>query len=380
MRQTFRVVLTGGGSGGHVYPLIAIAEELQRLAAEYNFDLEIKYYGPSDEYNNLFAGLKIRTSNIVSGKLRRYFSVANIFDVPKFFVGLIQALFKIYWFMPDVVFSKGGTGALSVVLASRFYRIPIMIHESDATPGLNNLLSGRFAKRIAVTFESALAYFNPKKTAVTGTPVRRELTVDRVSKERAKEELGFNAGEPLTLILGGSLGSERINEFILANLENLVKETQILHQTGQANLRNVEKLSRAAMMNIPLRTEIKSRYLPVSYLMNEKLKNAFTAADLVISRAGSGTISEIAAFGVPAILIPLRESAGNHQRLNAYEYGKTGAAIVIEEENFLPGIFMNQVRAILKNPDVMEKMSQASIKFFKPDAARIIAEEILRIA
>lgn len=378
-RKTIKILFTGGGSGGHVYPLLAVAEELQGLANERKINLEFCYLGPKDEYSEILTANGFQVKNIVSGKLRRYFSLLNLLDIPKFFIGLVGAFWKVFWLMPEAIFSKGGTGALPVVLAGWFYRIPIIIHESDATPGLTNLISSRFATRIAVSFESALKYFNPKRTAWIGAPMRRELLADRPDKKLAKEDLGFDGNEPLTLIIGGSQGSERINEFILANLTALVKETQILHQTGRANYMEAEKLSRAAMTNVPLKTAAKSRYKATPYL-DKDLKSALTAADLVVARAGSGTISEIAAFAKPAVLIPLRESANDHQKINAYEFAKTGAAVVIEETNLLAGIFINQIKSILQNSELLNKMSLASGKFFKPGATEVIAEELLRIS
>ncbi len=372
------VVFTGGGSGGHVYPLLAVGEELRRLAMAGRINLDLQYLGPEDEYAEILrtAGFEIKT--LISGKLRRYFSFKNIFDIPKFFLGLIEAFFKIYWIMPDAIFSKGGTGALPVVLAGWFYGVPVMIHESDAQPGLTNLLSSRFSSRIAVSFERAAKYFNPKKTACVGTPVRKDL-LDQPNRDSAKEELGFDPKLPLTLILGGSQGSTRINEFILGNLDGLLKLTQVLHQTGQANLHEVERLSHAALTGLSLQEAVKSRYKPVAYLDKSTLVRALSAADLVIARSGSGTISEIAAFKKPSILIPLFEAANDHQRINAYEFAQSGAAVVMEEPNLLPGVFMTQFRSILGSPEVMNKMSVASGNFFKPGAATAIAEELLKL-
>ena len=374
-----RIVLTGGGSGGHVYPLLAVAEELRRLAISEGANSEIFYIGPRDEYSEILQGENIKIRAISSGKLRRYFSISNLLDIPKFFIGLIQSLFVLYGLMPDAVFSKGGTGALPVILAARFYRIPIMIHESDAVPGLTNLISARFATRIAVSFEKANDYFDPGKTAWVGTPIRRELLQNSINKQLAKQELGFKENEHLILVWSGSQGSQRINEFIVANLPELIKESQILHQTGQGNYSEVQKLSRAALIGVPLKIVAEKRYEAVSYL-KDNLKTALSAADLVIARAGSGTISELAAFGKPAILVPLAESAQDHQRANAYEFAKSGGGVVIEESNLLPGIFLSQLRTVLKNPETLNKMSSASAKFFKPDAAEVIAKEVLNIS
>lgn len=377
--DTKRILLTGGGSGGHVYPLLAVAESLWDLAREKNIVLDIKYIGPKDAYAELLRARNIGTTSVPAGKIRRYLSPLTLLDIPKVFFGVLAALWKLFWLMPDVIFSKGGTGALPVVVAGWFYRIPILIHESDAAPGLNNLLSAPFASRIAVTFQRAMKYFRPKKTAWVGTPLRKELFAGRPPKEEAKEALGFDKNAPLTLILGGSQGSERINKFVLTILQDFLRETQVFHQTGTANFKEVEKLSRAALADLPKEVAEKTRYEVAPYL-EDNLKTALVAADLIVARAGSGTISEISAFGKPAILIPLFEAANDHQRVNAYEFAKGGGAVIIEEPNLLPAIFMAQLKSILKNQETMNKMASASEKFSNPGAAEVLAQELLKMA
>ena len=159
----------------------------------------------------------------------------------------------------------------------------------------------------------------------------------------------------------------------------MMQVAQILHQTGTPKFSEIQKLSRAALLDVAVKTEIKNRYQATPYL-EHNMKEALSAADLVVGRAGSGTMSEIAAFSKPSILIPLPESVNGHQIVNAYEFAKTGATIVIEEVNLLPGIFLAQIRETLKNPELLTKMSLASQRFFKPQGAEIIAEEILRMA
>lgn len=385
--KTIRIALTGGGTGGHIYPLIAVVEKLERMSIEKKFLMEIRYFGSNDMFRPAleYAGVKI--SPVLAGKMRRYFSFLNLIDIPKICIGFIQALFKMYWFMPDILFSKGGSGSFPVVLVAWFYRIPIIIHDSDAQPGLNNLFSARFAKRIAVSFERALNYFDPQKTACVGNPTRSFLLSDKPDQALAKEKLGFDSEKPLVLFWGGSQGAKRLNDLVITDLKDLVKDTQILHQTGITNFPEVQSLSKSAAPEIfskrtvPGDTIIKEKisYLPVPYLEPEELKLALSAADLVVARAGSN-IFEIAAFSKPAILVPLSESANDHQRLNAYEFAKTGAAKVIEETNLLPGIFLSEIRDTLKNKELLGRMSLASGNFFKPQAAEVLAEEILRFA
>lgn len=375
-----RILLTGGGTGGHIYPLLAVTDALRDQAVKFNIDLELHYLGALDSYYAAALGnAGIKVGQVVSAKLRRYFSPANVLDIPKFFIGFFQTFLKMFFIMPDVIFSKGGPGAWSVVLCGRFYRIPVVIHESDAKPGLTNLLSSPFAVKIAVSFEAAKKYFNPQKTFVSGGLLRKELFSNRLEQATAKEQLNFDPQKSLTLILGGSQGSRRINEFILLNVKSLIPETQILHQTGKTNYGEFQKLSRAALLDVSLQAEVQNRYQPMPYL-EENLPIALSAADAIVSRAGSGSIFEIAAFGKPSVLIPLSESAGDHQRLNAYEYAKNGAAAVIEEQNLFPEILISQIKNILQNEAVRVKMSQAAAQFFKSGGPELVAEAILELA
>lgn len=371
--EKFLIVFTGGGSGGHVYPLLAISEALQKKLAVLNAPYEFFYMGPKDAYAALLERQGMTMRPIIAGKLRRYLSILNIIDIPKFAIGFVQALWNLYFIMPDFVFSKGGTGSLGVVIAAWFYRIPVAFHESDAQPGLNNLLSAYFARNIFVSFDRAAQYFNPAITKVTGAPLRNDLLVGRTTKELAKENLGFDPAKPLTLILGGSQGAVRINDFIVENLEQMILMTQVLHQTGTANIADVQQLSHAAL----LEANAENRYQAVGYFENN-LVTAMTAADVVVARSGS-SVFELAAFGLPAILVPLAESANGHQLMDAYEFAKTGAGVVIEEENLLPGIFFGQLKLILSDDALRAKMSAASSAFFKPGAADTIAEDIIDV-
>ncbi|HUX35696.1 MAG TPA: UDP-N-acetylglucosamine--N-acetylmuramyl-(pentapeptide) pyrophosphoryl-undecaprenol N-acetylglucosamine transferase [Candidatus Paceibacterota bacterium] len=377
--KTLRIALTGGGTAGHIYPLIAVAEELEKISIDKKLIMEIRYFGAVNSYKPELEDAGIKASKIISGKIRRYFSFLNIIDVPKIFIGFLQALFKFYFFMPDVLFSKGGTGAFPVVLVAWFYRIPVIIHESDAQPGLNNLFSARFAKRIAVSFQKGLDYFDPRKSAYVGLPIRNSLIANKPEMDAAKDKLGFDPQKPLVVFLGGSQGSQKINELVLLSLKNLLSKTQVLHQTGASNFPETEAEVKSSFPETLAETGGKSIYRIFPYLDITGMRLALSAADLVVARSGSN-IFEIAAFSKPAILIPIAESANDHQRLNAYEFSKAGAAIVIEEANLLPGIFMTQITETLANKDLLRKMGAASANFFKPDAAKVMAEEIVRLA
>lgn len=374
-----RVVLTGGGTGGHIYPLLSIAKALREKVKGTDIKLELIYIGVAGDYAPLFEEEGIRVKEISGGKLRRYVSLQNIIDIPKFFWGILQSWILLYRYMPDAIFSKGGTGSLPVVLMGCFYRIPIMIHESDTVPGLNNIIASKFASRVAVSFESALTYFHPQKGVHTGNPLKKGLPAATSDQKAAKQALGFDSEKPLLLVLGGSQGSERVNNLILSVIPSLTKKIQILHQTGTRNFLEVSKLSKVALMEAPVEiNNVPLKYEARAYL-KEEISTAYVAADIILSRAGSNSIFEIAAHGKPAILIPLHESANDHQRKNAYAFGETGAAIVMEEQNLLPQIFLTQLFSIMDNTEKKIAMGKASALFFKPNASETIAEEMLAL-
>lgn len=367
-----RILFTGGGTGGHIYPLLAVADEIKAQAKE---PVEMTYIGPRSPLNAEFVSRKIRVMNVLASKLRRYATIENVLDIPKFFISILQALVWLYIEMPDVVFSKGGPGALAVVLAAWFYRIPILVHESDAVAGITNRLSGFFATKIAISFSSASESFSRKKVAFTGNPIRPSILANRLTCATAKKELGLNPDLPLLLVLGGSQGSRKMNAFVIENLKELLSEIQIFHQYGIANEQIVKDLSDLSLASLDASQWI--RYKSVPYLELPELVRAFSAADIVFSRAGSGAIFEIASFGKASLLFPLPGSANDHQRANAYEYAATGAAMVFEENNLTVHLVLGKIKELLSKPERKQKMEEAAKRFFVADAAEIIAKETL---
>ncbi|TSC96724.1 MAG: hypothetical protein Athens071426_266 [Parcubacteria group bacterium Athens0714_26] len=385
MSHKIRILLTGGGSGGHIYPLIAVSQELKNIAYQNGSICETRYFGEVDFFSKVFTDNEIGLTSIISSKFRRYFSFKNFIDFFKLFLGFFEALWKVFWFMPDAAFSKGGPGALPVLFACKFYMIPIAIHESDSIPGLANIISGKLAKKVFVGFDSAAKYFSDKKDIeMVGNPIRRDLIVEQqknyVPKEQfnieSRKGLGFDIDTPLILVLGGSLGATRINDFILENLGDFLRQFQILHQVGLNNYESYKK--EFEFLSRDWSDIEKRRYQYRAYFMDD-LINAYAACDLVLCRAGAGTIYELAYFGKPAILIPLLEAANNHQIENARQYSETGAAMVMEQENFLGHLVIEKIADLINNKDVTQKMSLAAKGFYKADAAKNIAQGILEI-
>lgn len=362
-----RILLTGGGSGGHIFPLLAVARELKDKA-------ELRYFGPKDSYVYYFIEAGIPVSFISGGKIRRYFSLRNFIDLPKFFWGLLTALAKILFFRPAAAFSKGGTGALPVILACWLYRIPIIIHESDTVPGLVNRASARFAQMIEVGFAPAAQFFKHPRINCAGNPIRQELLVDRPTGAAAKKSFGFDPTKALILVWGGSQGAAAINDFILNNLDGFLEKFQLLHQVGNENYRDYADQLRLAAKRL---SDYKKLHYQFLAYLGLNLKEALAAADLVISRAGGEAIFEMASFGKPSLLVPLPEAAQDHQRRNAAEYAATGAAVVVEEKNLLGRSVIAEIEKILNSRERYLTMAQAASNFAKPQAAAAIAKDIL---
>lgn len=377
MKQ-FRVALTGGGTGGHIFPLLAVAQELKKQTAGVELILDMRYFGAAYAYAQEIVDNDIEFVPVLSSKLRRYWSLLNILDAFKFFLSIPQLMWKLFWFMPDVIFSKGGPGALAVVLVGRFYRIPVVIHESDSVPGLTNVLSGKIAEKIFLAFSPAAEYFRNKNIEISGNPVRQSLLDQRAmigaeeatAKETAKKGFGFNLSDPILLVLGGSQGAEKLNDFIFENLDELLNEFQILHQVGALKFESYKK--EVSFLTKDWSDMGKGRYLFRPFFEKD-LADALTAADLIISRAGSGSLFEIAAFAKPSILVPLERSSKDHQKENARIYVENGAGYMISEENLLGGLMIDKIKSILGNQEVYDKMSQAAQSFYRSDSAAVIA-------
>lgn len=363
-----RILLTGGGTGGHIFPLVAVARKLKERS-----DVELFYIGSGSRIEReTMEAEEIQASYIFSGKVRRYFSLLNFIDFFKMPIGFFQSLFILLKFMPDAVFSKGGYVSVPVVVAAWIYRIPIIIHESDATPGTSNKIMAKFSSKIAVAYARTQDYFEASKTAIVGNPIRDGI--NEGNKEEARNIFNFSESKPAILVLGGSQGSEVINEAIIRILPRLLQRVQIIHQTGEKNFENVVR--KAGEQGIKAGRE---GYYVAPFLDYEKMKQAYAVSDVIISRAGANIIAEIAANAKPNILIPLEHSAQDHQRMNAYEIAKAGGTLVLEESNLGENIFFEKIEKILTNEELRSNMSKSVSAFYHPKAAQYIAEGLIEL-
>lgn len=371
-----KILFTGGGSGGHFYPIIAVAEALNDMTRERKI-LEPKlYFAAPDPYDKEV----LLANNIIfvptsAGKRRAYFSILNFFDIFKTMWGVMRSTLRVFFLYPDVVFAKGGYAAFPTMLAARLFRIPVVIHESDATPGKVNLWAGKFAEKIAISFPESAEFFPKDKTAYTGNPVRKSAMIP--AREGGHEFLKFKRELPIILVLGGSQGAQAINDCIIDALPRLLQKYQVVHQTGQRNIVEVEGRARIVLGN---NFDLAERYKSFAYLNDVAMRMSAGAAALVISRAGAGSIFEIASWGLPSIIVPLPGAAQDHQTKNAFSFARAGATSVVEQQNLTPGLLISEIDRILGNPAISHAMGEKARSFARPDAAKLIANALLDIA
>ena len=369
------ILFTGGGTGGHFFPIIAVAEAVNDLVdKEHLVDVHL-YYMSDDPYDlDMLKRNDITFVKVPAGKQRTYFSIKNFFDKFVMLWGTIVAVFKVFSIYPDVVFGKGGYASFPALFAARLLRIPVVIHESDIVPGKVNRWAGKFAEKVALSYPEASKFFpHQDRIALSGQPIRKELFISPT--EDPASILNLEPGLPTNLVMGGSQGSERINESVMDILPRLLERAQVVHQTGEANISWMKKRAEGALAD----STHASRYHPYAFMPSKLLALAAKASSLVISRAGSA-VFEIALWKKPSILIPLTIARDDHQRQNAYSYARTNACTVIEEANLKQEILFSVVNSIMTSKEVQDRMILGTESFTKPDAAQKIAQAILSIA
>ncbi len=373
-----RVIVSGGGTGGHITPLYAVIQELR----EENPRVEILWIGSKIGPEKDFAQRhNIPYEHIAAGKFRRYTpngldfggdpsSIGqNFIDMFKVPIGIIQAYFRIADFMPDVIFSKGGYVSLPVVIAGKLLGVPTIIHESDVIPGLANRIASRFATVVLTGFTEAKKYF-PIKSNVrfSGNPVRSEIL--NANREKAFSVFKFQPAKPVILVTGGSLGASRINQVVMGAIESILEIAQVIHLTGE---RDWVKIAPHA-----IRLE---RFGYRAYPnLTDNMAGALAIADLAITRAGANTLSEFAVLGKPMIIIPLGSGAGGHQEANAKIFTKHGAAIVINEEKFDGETLLRQIKELINSEEKLADLSKNAKNLAHPNAAAAITREITHLA
>lgn len=375
----------GGGSGGHVTPVLAVLRELKK------HDKNLKAYFITDKaFGQQATGIidtlnfKVPVKKINAGKFRRFHSVSvwkQIFNLPMTFknigdvfvtgVGLLQSVRYLRKVKPDVVFTKGGFVCLPVGLAASFLKIPLVIHDSDSLPGLTNKLLAKHATIIATGAPVENYPYPREKTHYVGVPVSAAFRpVTQQEKEKCRSVLGMvDIKKPLVVVTGGGLGARNLNRAIVSVAEPLLKKCSILHITGQSNYNEV-------MQRAPESAD----YVVKPFINGLAL--AFGGADVVVTRAGATTTSELAAMAKPTIIVPNPYLTGGHQIKNAEVFAKAGAAIVVQEDKIVmnPVILKLAIEKIIDDKKTMNDLSKAIYKFAKPDSAIDMAELIVSAA
>jgi len=367
-----RVLISGGGTGGHIYPALAVATQLQNT-----HHADILYLGSDDGLETeIIPAAGLRLAVIKAGKLRRYLCWQAITGVARIPVGMAQALTIVHRFRPDVAFTSGGYVAVPAGLAARINSVPLLMHQQDVPPNLSNKLLAPLATRISLSFRDSVQHFPAGKTLLLGNPVRQAiLDIRQTAPQQSRSELGFMPDVPLVLVTGGSQGARHLNRVVCHALPELLKTCQILHISGQKLLQETRELSKQTLAHLDAETQ--QRYQLVPY-MSEQMPLALQAADLVICRAGAATLSELAVLGKPSILVPLPPTIGSSpQETNAATFARAQAAEVIRNDDLKPDMLLARVNSILTQPACLQSMVDALKAFAKPDATQAIVATIL---
>jgi UDP-N-acetylglucosamine--N-acetylmuramyl-(pentapeptide) pyrophosphoryl-undecaprenol N-acetylglucosamine transferase len=370
-----RVLVSGGGTGGHIYPALAVATH---LANEYH--AEILYLGSDDGLETeVIPAAGFPFAAIKAGKLRRYISWRTLTGLARIPVGMGQAIEIVRKFRPHVAFTSGGYVAVPAGLASRIHGVPFLMHQQDVPPNLSNRLIAPLATRISVAFADSLSYFPRAKTRQLGNPVRQELlNIRQVSPQQARGTLGFEEDERLVVVTGGSQGARHLNEVICQSLADLLPHCQVLQISGRQLYEETRMLSEQHMANVD--EHFRKRYRLVPY-MTAEMPAALQAADLVICRSGASTLSELALLGKPSLLVPLPPAIGNSpQEANAEMFERKQAALVIHDIALKPELLVNRILSMFASQASLQAMAEAARSFAVPDATQRIADEVIKIA
>lgn len=373
-----KVVLTGGGTGGHFYPLIAVVERIHEYVVERKLiEPELLHLGPEPFDHAALLEQNIQHLYAPAGRLRRHATIVSVLDFLKTGIGIIRAIFQLFSLYPDVIFSTGGYAAFPTLVAARILNIPVVMYDADAEPGIVSKWSSKFARWIAVAHPDAALKF-PKKVqdriANVGHPIRKEI--EYPATEGGHEFLKIDPSVPTIFVMGGSQGAQAINDATMDTLPILIEKYNIIHQTGKNNLDEVKGVSKLVLQH----TRHDNRYRVFGLLNTLALRMAAGVTDLIIARAGSGTIFEIASWGIPAILIPIPLDVSHDQTKNAFSYARSGAAVVIEQQNLTPHLLIAEIGRIMDDPAAREEMEKAAQSFARRDSAKKIAKAIIDIA
>jgi UDP-N-acetylglucosamine--N-acetylmuramyl-(pentapeptide) pyrophosphoryl-undecaprenol N-acetylglucosamine transferase len=351
---SLRILLAGGGSGGSATPVLAVAQALRRRDAS----VEFLYVGTRDGPEAALADAQgIPFAGVASGKLRRYWDARNFTDPFRILVGTLESYQLVRRFKPDAAFAAGGFGAVPPIVAARIAGAYTLIHQQDVEPGLANRLLVPFASRITVSLASSVAHFPRQRTMVTGNPVRQELL--EADPRVAFERLGLEPELPVVVVTGGGTGALGLNLLVAAAAPRLVNHAQIVHLTGRGR-------------SVPPQTD-SARYRSIEFLVDE-MPHLLAAATLVVSRAGMGTLTELAALAKPSLIVPM---PGSHQRANAQAFARLGAIEVADQGALTPDGLATRVLSLLGDTSRQDQLGRSLAASMPRDAADRIAAVVL---
>ncbi|HZO24803.1 MAG TPA: UDP-N-acetylglucosamine--N-acetylmuramyl-(pentapeptide) pyrophosphoryl-undecaprenol N-acetylglucosamine transferase [Chloroflexota bacterium] len=351
-----RILLAGGGSGGSATPILAVASELRARVP----DVELLYVGThGGPEADLAAEARIPYVGVATGKLRRYWDSQNITDAGRVVRGIGESLMHVRRFKPDVACGAGGFASVPPLAAAGLSRVPVLIHQQDVIPGLANRLLVPFARRITVALPDTVKAFPRGRTVVRGNPVRRRVTEGRAAE--GFKRLGLDPAVPLVLVTGGGTGALGLNRIVAAAAADLVQRAQVVHLTGRG--RGVETGDHGP------------RYQQHEFLV-EEMPDLLAAASVVVSRAGMGTLSELAALGKASIVVPM---PGSHQEANARAFARGGGTLVFNQETLSPMLLASTVRDLLDDAPRREALGAAIRQVMPLDAASRIADEVISL-
>lgn len=368
-----RLLIAGGGTGGHVLPAVAVVEHLRERSLLGDV-LWVGSHAGVERDAAVDTGIPFRA--IQTGKLRRYLSIHTVADAARVPVGLLQARRAVSAFRPHVVFSTGGFVSVPTVVAARGLA-PVLTHEQTATLGLATRLNARFAAVLAVSWEASepAARAIHGHVAVTGNPVRRSLA--NGNAEAAQARWGFAPDPPLVYVTGGARGASPLNQRFAALLPDLLETCQILHQTGPDTANRDRTGLKAASRTWPDR--LRARYRPVEFV-RDGLADLYAACDLVVGRAGAGTVAELSVLGLPSILIPLPGAGGDEQTRNARLLADAGGAVLLAQPDATPERIRGEIAALLADPARRAAMATAARGVARADAAERLADALVALA
>lgn len=371
-RKPLRLIIAAGGTGGHVLPAVAVVEEFRNR----DIPLKILWIGSHNGVERDIAHSHgIEFAAVQTGKLRRYVDRQTITDAVRIPTGIVQAWFKVRAFKPDVIFGTGGNVSVPTVIAGK-RSAPILTHEQTAQVGIANKIAARFATRFAAAYEetATIARKYHQHVVITGNPVRASLALG--NKMTAWKHFGLDPDLPVIFVTGGARGASPINERIEKLLPELLQKAQIVHQTGPSVAN--DDAARLKKMRDSWSPELQQRYV-IQEFLGPEIADLYAITDLVIGRAGAGTVAELAFLGKPSILLPLPGTWGDEQRKNAQVLTNVGGTLVLEQDDATPDRLMQEITALIDDPMRRNAMGAGASMVARPNAAARLADELLSL-